>query len=59
MELVTQDIETIRAVRRLCLQHEFDRAIDLARNIEDLKTRDTLVFICKSFKASQISVKAA
>lgn len=59
MELVTRDIETIRAVRRLCIQHEFDRALDLAKTVEDATTRNTLVFICKSFKSSQINVRAA
>lgn len=59
MELVTKDIELIREVRCLCLKHDFDRAIDLARKVGDLNTRDTLLFICRSFKISKISAQAA
>lgn len=59
MELVTRDIETIRAVRRLCIQHEFDRALDMAKTVEDATTRNTLIFICRSFKTAQITVKVA
>ena len=59
MDLVTRDIETIRAVRRLCLQHEFDRALDQAKTVEDATTRNTLMFICRSFKIAQINVRAA
>lgn len=59
MDLLTKDIELIREVRCLCLKHDFDGAIDLARKVEDPNTRDTLLFICKSFKTSQIRVRAA
>lgn len=59
MDLVMKDIELIREVRCLCLKHDFDRAIDLARKVDDPKTRDTLLFICRSFKTSQINVRAA
>jgi hypothetical protein len=59
MDLVTKDIELIREVRCLCLKHDFDRAIDLAKNVDDPNTRNTLLFICQSFKTSQISVHAA
>ena len=59
MELITHDIATIRAVRRLCIQHEFDQALDLAKTVEDVTTRNTLVSICKSFKFSQIKIRTA
>lgn len=53
------DIERIRTARILCIQHRFSEAIDIARKVEDPKTRETLLFICKSFQTSQITVKAA
>ncbi|HCS64232.1 MAG TPA: hypothetical protein DIW64_09210 [Cellvibrio sp.] len=59
MDLVTKDIELIREVRCLCLKHDFDQAIDLARKVDDPNTRDTLMFICRSFKTSQINIRAA
>lgn len=59
MDLVTQDIEFIREVRRLCLKHDFEKAIELAKNVADPNTRNTLLFICRSFRASQISQHAA
>ncbi len=59
MDLVTKDIELIREVRCLCLKHDFDAAVALARTVTDPETRDTLLFICRSFKAAQINVRAA
>lgn len=59
MDLVTKDIELIREVRCLCLKHDFDQAIDLARKVDDPNTRNTLMFICRSFKTSQINIRAA
>ncbi len=53
------DIERIRTARILCIQHRFQDAIEIARKVEDPKTRETLLFICKSFQASQFSVHAA
>jgi hypothetical protein len=54
-----QDIERIRTARILCIQHRFEEAINVARKVEDPETRNTLLFICKSFQASQIKVHAA
>ena len=51
------DIEIIRATRRLCLQHEFYSAIDLARRVAHPETRETLVKICQSFCKAQIKVQ--
>ncbi|HSC66281.1 MAG TPA: hypothetical protein VLC79_01210 [Cellvibrio sp.] len=59
MDLVTQDIEFIREVRRLCIKHDFEKAIEVAKKVDDPNTRKTLIFICKSFKTSQINVHAA
>jgi len=59
MDLVTKDIELIREVRCLCLKHDFDAAVARARTVTDPETRDTLLFICRSFKAAQINVRAA
>ncbi len=59
MGLIMSDIEIIRAVRCLCLQHKFAEATSLARKVEDIPSRDTLMLICKSFENSQIKVKAA
>jgi hypothetical protein len=59
MDLVTKDIEIIREVRRLCLKHDFERATELAKKVADAHTRDTLLFICKSFKATQLHTHAA
>lgn len=53
------DIERIRTARILCIQHRFEEAIEIARKVEDLKTRETLLFICKSFQSSQFKVSAA
>ncbi len=53
------DIERIRTARILCIQHRFAEALEIARNVEDPKTRETLLFICKSFETSQIRVRAA
>lgn len=53
------DIERIRTARVLCIQHRFQEAIEIAKKVEDAKTRETLLFICKSFQASQISAHAA
>lgn len=53
------DIERIRTARILCIQHRFEEAIEIARKVEDHRTRETLLFICKSFQASKISVRAA
>lgn len=59
MDLIMKDIELIREVRCLCLKHDFEQAIEIARKVDDPNTRDTLLFICRSFKTSQISVQAA
>jgi hypothetical protein len=59
MGLIMSDIEIIRAVRCLCLQHKFQEATSLARKVEDEPSRNTLVLICKSFENSQINVRAA
>lgn len=53
------DIEIIRAVRMLCIKHEFDDALRLANKVQDDDSRQTLTAICNSFRNSQISVKAA
>lgn len=53
------DIELIRTARILCIQHKFDEAIQIARKVEDLKTRETLLFICKSFQSTQLGSRAA
>jgi hypothetical protein len=53
MSLVMNDIEIIREVRRLCLQHRFQDALDNAWKIEDSETRQTLLAICNSFVRSQ------
>lgn len=59
MALIMSDIEIIRAVRCLCLQHKFEEATSLARKVEDESSRNTLVLICKSFETSQIKERAA
>ena len=59
MGLIMSDIEIIRAVRCLCLQHKFQEATSLARKVEDEPSRNTLVLICKSFENSQINLRAA
>ena len=59
MGLIMSDIEIIRAVRCLCLQHKFQEATNLARKVEDEPSRNTLVLICKSFENSQINLRAA
>lgn len=59
MELITKDIELIRETRHLCLKQDFDKAIDLARKVNDLNARDTLLSICRSFKTSKFSRRAA
>jgi hypothetical protein len=56
---VLNDIEIIRAVRCLCLEHKFDEALNLSKKVQDTSTRDTLLLICKSFKQTRINVKAA
>lgn len=53
------DIERIRTARILCIQHRFEEAIEIARRVEDPQTRETLMFICRSFQSSQFKVKAA
>lgn len=53
------DIALIRTARILCLQRRFAEAIAAARKVGDPNTRETLLFICNSFEASQIKVKAA
>lgn len=53
------DIEIIRQVRRLCLQHRFEDALNEAWKIEDSETRQTLLAICNSFLKSQFSEKVA
>lgn len=53
------DIEIIRTARILCIQHKFDEAIQIARKVEDLNTRETLLFICRSFQSSQFGARAA
>lgn len=59
MDLIKKDIELIREVRCLCLKHDFETAVAVARTVTDIKTRDTLLFICRSFKTAQINVRAA
>ena len=59
MSLIMNDIEIIRQVRRLCLQHRFEDALNEAWKIEDSETRQTLLAICNSFLKSQISEKVA
>lgn len=56
---IMSDIEIIRAVRCLCLQHKFQEATSLARKLEDEASRNTLVLICKSFETSQIKERVA
>jgi len=57
--MIMNDIEIIRAVRILCVQHRFDEAIRLADKVQDTESRKTLTAICNSFRNSQISVRAA
>jgi len=57
--MIMNDIEIIRAVRILCIQHRFDEAIRQASQVQDDDSRKTLTTICNSFRNSQISVKAA
>lgn len=59
MSLIMNDIEIIREVRRLCLQHRFQEALDEAWKIEDSETRQTLLAICNSFLRSQFGEKVA
>jgi hypothetical protein len=59
MSLITQDIEIIRQVRRLCLQQRFEEALDEAWKIEDAETRQTLLAICNSFVRSKFRDKVA
>lgn len=59
MNLVMDDVQIIRSVRILCLQHKFADAKALARKVSDANSRNTLMFICDSFIASQIRVAAA
>jgi hypothetical protein len=59
MGLIMNDIEIIRAVRCLCLQHKFQEATSLAHKVADESSRNTLVLICKSFEGSQIKAKVA
>ena len=59
MSLIMSDIEIIREVRRLCLQHRFQEALSEAWKIEDSETRQTLLAICNSFLRSQFSEKVA
>ncbi|WP_062065769.1 hypothetical protein [Cellvibrio sp. OA-2007] len=59
MDLIRKDIELIREVRCLCLKHDFEIAVSKARTVTDPETRETLLFICRSFKAAQINVQAA
>ncbi len=59
MSLIMNDIEIIREVRRLCLQHRFEDALNHAWRIEDYETRQTLLAICNSFLKSQFREKVA
>lgn len=59
MGLIMSDIEIIRAVRILCLQHKFEEAKALARKVDDAPSRETLMLICNSFEQSQIKVNVA
>lgn len=59
MGLIMSDVEIIRAVRCLCLQHNFQEATNLAYKVADESSRNTLVLICKSFETSQIKQRAA
>jgi hypothetical protein len=53
------DTELIRTARILCMQRRFGEAVTIAKKVGDPQTRETLLFICYSFEASQIKVKAA
>lgn len=53
------DIEIIRSVRMLCIQHRFDEASLLAKKVVDDDSRRVLLSICRSFENSQFKVKAA
>ncbi len=57
--MTMNDIEIIRAVRILCIQHRFDEALRQASQVENEQSRKTLMAICNSFRNSQISVRAA
>ncbi len=59
MSIVMNDIEIIRSVRVLCIQHRFDEASLLAKKVVDDDSRRVLLSICKSFENSQFKVKAA
>lgn len=59
MDFVKNDIEMIRSARILCLQHRFNDAIALAHKVQDENSRNTLVFICRSFLQAQINLKEA
>ena len=56
---VLNDIEIIRAVRCMCLEHRFEDALHLAGKVQDPQSRETLTLICKSFKQTRINIKAA
>ena len=55
--MIMNDIEIIRAVRILCIQHNFDEAIRLAAKVHDSESRKTLNLICQSFRKAQISAR--
>lgn len=59
MDLIRKDIELIREVRCLCLKHDFETAVVKAQTVTNPETRETLLFICRSFRAAQIKVHAA
>lgn len=59
MNIIMNDIEIIRSVRELCIQHRFDEATELAKDVVDEHSRRILLSICKSFENSEFKVKAA
>jgi hypothetical protein len=59
MGIEMNDVDIIRAVRCLCIQHKFEEALSLANKVADQGSRRTLSLICNSFKQSQIKSIAA
>lgn len=59
MSTVMNDIEIIRSVKVLFIQHRFDEATLLAKKVEDENSRKVLLSICKSFENTQFKIKAA
>jgi len=40
--MIMNDVEIIRAVRVLCIKHDFDEALRLANKVQDPESRKTL-----------------